>query len=235
MGIRFFCPNGHKLNVKEFQRGLTGICPRCGARVHIPLTSTRRSSRSKKSRSRGGVADSQVIGVDAGIAAPPPGAAVLGSVAVGSDVAAEPPSPFSVFAASAGSYPAASGNGPDDLPAEEGTWFVRPPSGGQFGPATMPILQTWLAEGRLTIDTLLWREGWPDWRPAREVFRQLSSRPAMSATADLGGELDEAAASRPAATGRTRPRNPHAVAIGMMILVSLCLSLALLAVLLKIF
>ncbi len=22
MGIRFYCPNGHKLNVKEFQRGL---------------------------------------------------------------------------------------------------------------------------------------------------------------------------------------------------------------------
>ena len=31
MGIRFFCPNGHKLNVKEFQAGRRGICPFCGA------------------------------------------------------------------------------------------------------------------------------------------------------------------------------------------------------------
>ena len=26
MGIRFYCPNGHKLNVKEFQAGRRGIC-----------------------------------------------------------------------------------------------------------------------------------------------------------------------------------------------------------------
>jgi hypothetical protein len=229
MGIRFFCPNGHKLNVKEFQRGLTGICPHCGARVRIPLTSTRRSSRAKKSRARGGPSGSQVIGVEAGVAAPPAAASA------GSDVAAEPPDPFSVVAASAPSYAATSGNGLGDLLAEGGTWFVRPPSGGQFGPATMPVLQTWLAEGRLTAETLVWREGWPDWRPAREVFPQMSARGPMPAMADLDGEIDEAAAPRRAATGHNRPRNPHAVAIGMMILVSLCLSLALLAVLLKIF
>jgi len=33
MGIRFFCPNGHKLNVKDFQAGQTGICPFCGVKM----------------------------------------------------------------------------------------------------------------------------------------------------------------------------------------------------------
>lgn len=36
MGIRFTCPNGHKLHVKEFLAGKRGICPSCGAKFVIP-------------------------------------------------------------------------------------------------------------------------------------------------------------------------------------------------------
>jgi hypothetical protein len=36
MGIRFSCPNGHKLNVKTFLAGKRGVCPQCGARFIIP-------------------------------------------------------------------------------------------------------------------------------------------------------------------------------------------------------
>jgi hypothetical protein len=36
MGIRFSCPNGHKLNVKEFLAGKRGVCPQCGAKFIIP-------------------------------------------------------------------------------------------------------------------------------------------------------------------------------------------------------
>ncbi len=36
MGIRFACPNGHKLNVKEHLAGKRGICPSCGAKFLIP-------------------------------------------------------------------------------------------------------------------------------------------------------------------------------------------------------
>ncbi|MGQ9914188.1 MAG: DUF4339 domain-containing protein [Thermogutta sp.] len=49
-------------------------------------------------------------------------------------------------------------------------WYVRPPSGGQFGPATGDIMRQWLQEGRITPDALVWREGWRDWREARGVF-----------------------------------------------------------------
>jgi hypothetical protein len=37
MGIRLSCPNGHRLNVKEFLAGKRGICPQCGAKFIIPV------------------------------------------------------------------------------------------------------------------------------------------------------------------------------------------------------
>jgi hypothetical protein len=37
MGIRFNCPSGHKLNVKEFLAGKRGVCPQCGAKFIIPM------------------------------------------------------------------------------------------------------------------------------------------------------------------------------------------------------
>jgi hypothetical protein len=40
MGIRFTCPNGHKLNVKESLAGRRAICPNCGAKLTVPLSST---------------------------------------------------------------------------------------------------------------------------------------------------------------------------------------------------
>src|SRR5829696_8910632 len=39
MGIRFNCPSGHKLNVKEFLAGKRGVCPQCGAKFVIPMPS----------------------------------------------------------------------------------------------------------------------------------------------------------------------------------------------------
>lgn len=36
MGIRFLCPSGHKLNVKNYLAGKRAICPECGAKVIVP-------------------------------------------------------------------------------------------------------------------------------------------------------------------------------------------------------
>jgi hypothetical protein len=36
MGIRFSCPDGHPLHVKEYLAGKRGICPNCGAKFVIP-------------------------------------------------------------------------------------------------------------------------------------------------------------------------------------------------------
>ncbi|MEX0936825.1 MAG: DUF4339 domain-containing protein [Pirellulales bacterium] len=50
MGIKFYCPSGHRLHVKESLAGRRGVCPHCGERVIIPVpqavqdTSTHRVS-----------------------------------------------------------------------------------------------------------------------------------------------------------------------------------------------
>jgi hypothetical protein len=39
MGIRFNCPNGHRLNVKPFLAGKRAVCPKCGAKFRVPVVS----------------------------------------------------------------------------------------------------------------------------------------------------------------------------------------------------
>jgi hypothetical protein len=59
--------------------------------------------------------------------------------------------------------------------APQAIWYVRPPSGGQYGPARGDIMRKWLGEGRVSPDSLVWREGWQDWRTATEVFPSLGA------------------------------------------------------------
>ena len=208
MGIRFFCPNGHKLNVKEFQAGRRGICPFCGAKIQIPTHSTRPSSRSSQSRQRSRSADDTEIDDDepglpeSPISATPPDEITV-DLAPGPDVpvrpdpqpvpsapsaAAAPAAPGPVVSAPIVSAPAASAPAvpgptppathqpapPDPIAeAPEMIWYVRPPSGGQFGPAAGDIMRGWLAEGRVSADSLVWREGWRDWQEAGKAFPQL--------------------------------------------------------------
>jgi hypothetical protein len=61
MGIRFYCPNGHKLNVKVFQAGRKGICPYCGSKFVIPTQSTRKSSREARAQLRAKTAAPPIV------------------------------------------------------------------------------------------------------------------------------------------------------------------------------
>jgi hypothetical protein len=65
MGIRFSCPNGHKLHVKEFLAGKRGVCPSCGAKFVIPLASAAESPRTVRATSDGGTSSSARASVDA--------------------------------------------------------------------------------------------------------------------------------------------------------------------------
>ena len=306
MGIRFYCPNGHKLNVKEFQAGRRGICPFCGARIQIPTQSTRPSS---KSAGRQGAAQattqtlehedpesaqasdsspdilpgeppslpgdphsgkmlgpSTPVGVPSAsgpVIAPPtvsnagqepatagrsgaaasmsaapaapsppaplpssrrapcthgrqagegnvarsapaqqPSSAPLPSPAQPAPSPVQPapvtavPAPVPPTAAPASPAPTAmpvptapaapaTPPAPPQPPAPEPAdpiaeapemiWYVRPPSGGQFGPASGDLMKTWLSEGRVSADSLVWREGWRDWQEAGTVFPKLRS------------------------------------------------------------
>src|SRR3989304_4109209 len=104
MGIRFLCPNGHKLNVKADLAGKRASCPECGAKLVIPPAS-----------------------------AEPAAAIVI-----------------------------------DPSPADA-VWHLRTASGEPLGPATAAQFCDWIAAGRVTGDTYVWRDGWAEWKLARDA------------------------------------------------------------------
>ena len=57
--------------------------------------------------------------------------------------------------------------------APEAKWYVRPPAGGQYGPAAMEDFEQWLREKRVTQDSLIWREGWPEWLTASKALPEV--------------------------------------------------------------
>ena len=78
--------------------------------------------------------------------------------------------------------PALPGISRSDQPASlrhhepEASWYVRPPSGGQYGPAPTSLLEQWISEGRVAASSLIWRDGWPQWRSATEAFPELAAQ-----------------------------------------------------------
>jgi hypothetical protein len=219
MGIRFNCPNGHKMNVKDFQAGRTGICPVCGVKMRIPHESTRPSSRQEQSSPQGGG-----IAITEAPEAEPVGKG-LGPVFPDMKTGTAPPP-----------IPSTVGAKLCDPLAEGGAvvWYVRPVSGGQYGPAGADVMRAWLAEGRIGSDSFVWREGWQDWQVAVDVFPQLSpTRPIP----DIGvvPDLAVGAVHSPSVPerGRLRTRNAQIIAIGSLAFFVVVLFIIFLVVLLK--
>ncbi len=228
MGIKFHCPNGHKLNVKSFLSGKKAICPKCGAKVIVP--SENPGANHATSGGGSGIAISRsaqqaldandspeaypAVAVDmAGRPAMQPVAAVKAAAASPSgpgDVGASPvrnsaplttaPQPIMPTVASAPTVAISPSvttgptiaTGPAFAPvaavpmgaavvrdaideAPNAVWYVRPPSGGQFGPAAGEIMRAWINEGRVTATSLVWRAGWPEWRSAAATFPKLAA------------------------------------------------------------
>jgi hypothetical protein len=204
MGIRFFCPNGHKLNVKEFQAGQKGICPFCGVKMDIPLESTRPSSSEPPQRPSDQT--------------PPTPATTAAAPSIGSSAVA-------TFA-------------PVDPLTESGraVWYVRPAAGGQFGPAAAEVMRTWLTEGRIGADTLVWHEGWRDWREAGDVFAQPMPEQAVPGLENIYADSTEAPAISPSVSpsrSRFSVQNRSWILIGALVSAVLILSVVLILVLKK--
>lgn len=223
MGIRCWCPNGHKLNIKAFQAGKRGICPYCGARFMIPTESTRKPGMGDR------IPEPLEHSVYEGTVATPPMSSPPAESAPSPASPTEPmipflsaPTPFGPLpggeTAPLGSPSPGEGQaGPGGLVGQEGggplgsappvvpaistgfepfprevererpgvpdplaeapdaVWYVRPPTGGQFGPAPADVMRNWIAEGRVSPDSLVWREGWRDWQEAGHMFSELTA------------------------------------------------------------
>lgn len=252
MGIRFSCPNGHRLNVKAFLAGRRGICPYCGVKFTIPSESVAPEA--------GRSPDASESSVDP---APPrpavnpasqferelelqaessqevlaQGPSEAGRAVASDDPVLQPAATAEPTDPAATNLPEPSGDEHRAAPlppaapaavvdpfaeAPAAVWYVRPPSGGQFGPAQSDLVQTWLNEGRISPETFVWREGWTDWREAASVFPSLqpatcraTEPPVVSTSASPAG------ASRWPARRKT---GPH---LGLIVVLALAVVLLL--------
>ncbi len=146
MGIRFLCPNGHKLNVKAFLAGERGICPQCDAKFLVP----RESGCQAEAIAELAAAESDAVSGDAS------------GEALHRDYEEPPPAP---------SLPPAAAT---ETPATDEVWHVRMASGEQFGPANTEVMRGWIAEGRVPADCWVWRTGWAEWKPGGQAITFLN-------------------------------------------------------------
>ncbi len=281
MGIRFLCPNGHKLNVKAFLAGRRGICPYCGAKFQIPMEDALPAGQASPNGSPpetdraplapvGDPAAAFEQDLEAHVqraeqAASAPASAVRPAAWVpqssspreepspspagqdrkpGAAESADPPADGVSEAASNDGQTAVAGSPASAEPrdvappgksqpdpfadAPNAVWYVRPPSGGQFGPAQPDMMRNWLGEGRVSPETLVWREGWTDWREAGSVFPQLQPTSAAPEAPPISGATGGADSTASYRTGPRRRKNGP----GMGVIIALAFAVVLLLVVL---
>jgi hypothetical protein len=172
MGIRFACHVCEKqLNIKQELAGRRGICPACSSRFRIPLQDAEKSSPVEKKVAMAAGAQEPVPLDDANPVAESPAGSIEKT-----DKSPETAGRVSVDEV--------------DLFDSEpnATWYVRPPSGGQYGPASGELLKEWIKEGRVASTSLLWRDGWAQWRDASDVLPDLSKHLPQSSVANRSSD-----------------------------------------------
>ncbi|MCE9526704.1 MAG: DUF4339 domain-containing protein [Planctomycetales bacterium] len=199
MGIKFLCPNGHKMNVKAFLAGKRGKCPKCGVSVRIPQETPASDSGEDLLGDAAEPAEAAAQQVVVQTTARPVSAVVpvVSSNSVPQSNAAPVVRPVVPVGAPAiptvptvtpGYQPAGPAvmRVPQPTPAPQpmgvdpisqapnAIWYVRPLSGGQYGPARGDIMRKWVGEGRVSGDSLVWREGFPEWKSASQLFPSLA-------------------------------------------------------------
>ena len=166
--------------------------------------------------------------VNAAPATPPladPGQAVSGQVPMPGTM---PATPGAAPAQPAPSPPSIQSPADPLAEAPGAVWYVRAPDGGQYGPAAADVMQSWLAEGRVSPDSLVWREGWRDWQQAAGVFPQLRAGqldPQLGAIA-----AGEAGLARPGAGGYHRPSRGRSTTFSAAIITVLIVAVIVLLV-----
>ncbi len=203
MGIRFQCHYcEHSLHVKDFQAGRRGKCPNCDGAFRIPDRDAKRSLSIDES-----VPDAALVttrarsGSGSGSALPEPKSKVSASPSNVQPTTSRPHVEVSKRDSqrtdSTKTETTKTGVTKSDLsktefpvvdlppsliPLLDAQWYVSPPTGGQYGPATTRMLVEWIAEHRVTPESHLRRDGTSEWIIARDVV------PEAFAPTDMGME-----------------------------------------------
>src|SRR5262245_7398163 len=229
MGIKFHCPQGHKLNVKSFLAGKKGVCPKCGTRLRIPTASEPGlDDGGGDDDSDGGKPEAGLPGNGSAKAAGSQAVATVALPAALPTPASQPvmPTPAPTLplpATRLPAMPAAPQSVGDPIAEAPGAiWYVRPPSGGQFGPARGDVMRKWIAEGRVSSDSLVWREGWSDWQSAGKLFPNLQAAAAPTATAPPASGVTRQART----VSRSQSKKGSGLGLGLLIVLAfVCVAL----------
>ena len=203
MGIRFACHAcGKHLNIKADLAGKRGICPACKCRFRIPTEDTQRSSPIEEPR-RMATPTTPTVNPAVASATSEPGHEEPDHQETVQETkqAAVQQQPADTAIAAAGQMSAL-----DLLTSDpSATWYVRPPTGGQYGPANGEILRQWIGEGRVAPAALIWRDGWPSWREASEAMPELNTSSPNASSTTAGAQV---------ATASSQAASPQAAASG---------------------
>jgi hypothetical protein len=184
MGLKFLCHLcEHPMHVKDFLAGKRGKCPQCGGSIRIPANGEEYSlpilADLKGTESANELAN-EVAAVTTTNDHRTHVASVVTSKATStpnetrtpSDRATSTTEPAKSSGSASSSAPAKPTSVIPEVISEapNAAWYVRPPSGGQYGPAIGSVFWDWLNEKRVGESSLVWREGWGTWQTAKEVF-----------------------------------------------------------------
>ncbi|MEM7455956.1 MAG: DUF4339 domain-containing protein [Planctomycetota bacterium] len=197
MGILFLCQHCNKrLNVKSYQAGEEGFCPKCGGDIKVPPESTV-APELKKSR-KNEIDDDQ--GTIAGNTNTFRSATTRGDFLASSEqvtemaekttldpgdsinIAVQPEewkedalSKNETFLLAKPENTSIERDAQDVLrTGRDKVWYVRHPRDGETGPVKGKEVERMLADGRIVAGCRIWREDWNDWEPAEKVFNNLS-------------------------------------------------------------
>ncbi|MEM9184883.1 MAG: DUF4339 domain-containing protein [Planctomycetota bacterium] len=222
MAIRFKCPNGHTLQVKQELAGKRGACPECRAVVVVPNESTLAPAPSAADQP----AASQPAAAKP-LAEPVAAAARPAATEASVDAASAPPpaKPVARAVAKAVAKPVAAPQPAAPQPAAPpraptGQWYLRADSGEQFGPASDEQFRQWITDRRVAPESYIWRDGWAEWRVARDAAGEL---PAPLLPTSVAPDADATSAATRYVERRKRARNRRVLLAICLLVLTLAL------------
>jgi hypothetical protein len=197
MGICFFCPNGHPLNVKAELAGKIGLCPKCRVKMRIPTQSMREINDKEY---RGQPTAEEVTSVrkkkrDSEKTKTPD----LGTDSANAHGTEHPMNELIRMVTEGSSRSAGERRvTPQDLPSSGDllndpnvVWFVTTSEGQRYGPAKGSVLKEWINERRVGPKALVLRSGWKTPLEAGQVFPETAQIVGKNGTVlfEAGGDF----------------------------------------------
>ena len=196
MGIVAYCPQGHRVKVKDDLAGKKGLCPICGVKFRIPpadggppherpATEAAHGEAAEHGRSpplpeatAAGLPTARFVSIDPAVVATLPRAVPASAAAETAVIASVPPAP------TPGTVPvpvepvAAEQQRPLHPTIAERpdlAWSIALPGGDPLPPLSAVAMQDWLDAREWTGEEFVWRADWPQWLPFRQVFPECTA------------------------------------------------------------